>query len=308
MHCIWPQSEKGQTTSKMPYQRQLFITPRSLAHGADKTDLKLQNIRCQNSSSASVSACYDALNKVITFPGPNFITLGVLKNHVVFFLFFSDCLRWFWCTARNTHLGLIIFQALLLAPYIYNHLILTTAFYRRCYQYLHSTGAQRSWDLPRVVKLTRARPGSWAPEPDHVVLSQASFLNKSERAAPRGLVRWWNRQNVKQGGQIIFGHTHTCHPHCSIPCLKSFLEKKIYLYLLSWKRHLLSTPSSSARHPIRVISNYRVVDMYESGGITQDTCKKNEHTQVMSSQVENTGRWAMLLIKKILCGRDLYVT
>ena len=117
LHCIWPQSEKGQTTSKMPCERQLFITPRSLAHGADRRifHLKLQNIRRQNPSSTSVRACYDALNKVITSPGLNFIRLGILNTRVVcfFFFFFKDSPRWFWCTASNTHLGLIIFQALL---------------------------------------------------------------------------------------------------------------------------------------------------------------------------------------------------
>lgn len=90
LHCIWPQSEKGQTTSKMPCERQLFITPRFLAYGADRRifHLKLQNIRCQNPSSASVRACYDALNKVITSPGLNFIRLGILNTRVVCFFFF----------------------------------------------------------------------------------------------------------------------------------------------------------------------------------------------------------------------------
>ena len=36
LHYIWPQSEKGQTTSKMPAERQLFISERSLAYVADR--------------------------------------------------------------------------------------------------------------------------------------------------------------------------------------------------------------------------------------------------------------------------------
>lgn len=47
--------------------------------------------------------------------------------------------------------------------------------------------------------------------------------------------------------------------------------------------------------------------MYDLEASHRIHAKKNEHTQVMSSQVENTGRWAIFLIKKILCGRDLYV-
>lgn len=57
LHCNWPQSEKGQTTSKMPRERQLFITQRFLAYGADRRIflLKPQNTKRQNPSSTSVS-------------------------------------------------------------------------------------------------------------------------------------------------------------------------------------------------------------------------------------------------------------
>lgn len=53
LHCNWPQSEKGQTTSKMPRERQLFITQRFLAYGADRRIflLKPQNTKRQNPSS-----------------------------------------------------------------------------------------------------------------------------------------------------------------------------------------------------------------------------------------------------------------
>ena len=77
LHGIWPQSEKGQTTSKMPRERQPFITQRSLAYVADRWifHLKPWNRRHQNPSSTSVSDLPGCSEQGYNLP-PLLISLG----------------------------------------------------------------------------------------------------------------------------------------------------------------------------------------------------------------------------------------
>lgn len=85
LHCIWPQSEKGQTTSKMPGERQLFITERSPASVADRRIFHLKpEYKTSNPPSTAVSDSPQCSEQVTASPGPNFIRMEVLHTHAGF--------------------------------------------------------------------------------------------------------------------------------------------------------------------------------------------------------------------------------